>query len=146
MGLDSLELVLCSAATLTMSLVSAVSAIRGDPCSAGKPFWETCSPFEVSHCCWDSVSSETFVLGSGEGGRLFLSSSSCCLRTSSSSNVVSLSRAENLSSQVAADFSKASWRLMSFSTSSTLWPISRLDRYGSCPSSQASATLASLEN
>lgn len=38
------------------------------------------------HCCWDSVSSETFVLGSGEGGRLFLSSSSCCLRTSSSSN------------------------------------------------------------
>lgn len=60
--------------------------------------------------------------------------------------VVSLSKAENLSSQVAADFSKASWRLMSFSTSSTLWPISRLDRYGSCPSSQASATLASLEN
>ena len=38
------------------------------------------------HCCWDSVSSETFVLGSGDGGRLFLSSSSCCLRTSSSSN------------------------------------------------------------
>ena len=60
--------------------------------------------------------------------------------------VVNRSRAENLSSQVAADFSKASWRLMSFSTSSTLWPISRLDRYGSCPSSQASATLASLEN
>lgn len=38
------------------------------------------------HCCWDSVSSEAFVLGSGEGGRLFLSSSSCCLRTSSNSN------------------------------------------------------------
>lgn len=48
MGLDSFELVLCSAAPLTISLVSPVSAIRGDPCSAGKPFWETCSPFEVS--------------------------------------------------------------------------------------------------
>lgn len=60
--------------------------------------------------------------------------------------VVNLSRAAKRSSQVAADFSKASWRLISFSTSSAFWPISLLDKYGSWPSSHDSATLASREN
>lgn len=60
------------------------TSFRNPTCHWG---WVQAGGLPVTHhCCWDSVSSETFVLGSGEGGRLFLSSSSCCLRTSSSSN------------------------------------------------------------
>lgn len=60
--------------------------------------------------------------------------------------VVSRSRAPNLSSWAAADFSNASCFLIRFSTSSMLCPSSVLIRYGSCAINQASATAASLAN
>jgi len=76
----------------------------------------------------------------------FRSSSSCRRFSSFNSKVVSLSKAPNLSSCAAADFSKASCFLIRFSTSSIVCPSSWLMRYGSCAISHASATAASRAN